>query len=81
MFTMKRQQQADTKSQVQDALAAWMAVKNKLSFAPGQPDVYSDKVRMKNLKGLLSGHVHTCLNLAPTSEHSLCQSRVEKGKT
>lgn len=51
MFTMKRQQQADTKSQVQDTLAAWMAVKNKLSFAPGQPDVYSDKVRMKKPQG------------------------------
>lgn len=60
---------------------AWMAVNNKLSFAPGQPDVYSDKVRMRDLKGLFSGPVLTCLNLTPSYVHNLCQSRVEKGKT
>ena len=58
-----------------------MVANNALSFALGQPDVYSDKVRTRNLEGLFTGPVFTCLNVAPVYVDNLSQRRVEKGKT
>lgn len=57
-----------------------MVANNELSFAPSQPDVYSDKVRMRNLKGLFTGPVFTCLNLAAFYVDDLRQRRIEKAK-
>lgn len=52
-----------------------------LWFAPGWPDVYSDKIRMRHLEGPFSGHVLTCLILACCLVHNRPKEVLKKVKT